>query len=99
MSCRSTPSLRRVVGEQMRISVYAVVLCAGACIAASGLSAQDTSGAPGVASAVRAANSRFAGVWTLVAEETRDTTNQVVPRGPNAGSGGRIGYIAYDPAG
>ena len=46
----------------------------------------------------RAANTRFAGVWKLVAEETRDANGQVVP-GPNAASGGRFGFITYDPAG
>ncbi len=47
---------------------------------------------------VRAANLRFAGVWKLVGEETRDPSGQTVP-GPNAASGGRFGFIAYDPAG
>src|SRR6187455_3482649 len=47
---------------------------------------------------VRAANARFAGVWKLVAEETRDPKGQIVA-GPNAASGGRFGYITYDPAG
>ena len=46
----------------------------------------------------RAANLRFAGVWKLVAEETRDPQGQVVA-GPNAASGGRFGFITYDPAG
>jgi hypothetical protein len=46
----------------------------------------------------RAANARFAGVWKLVGEETRDAAGQIVP-GPNAASGGRFGYITYDPAG
>jgi hypothetical protein len=49
-------------------------------------------------SATRAANARFAGVWKLVGEETRDANGQVIP-GPNAASGGRFGYITYDPAG
>src|SRR5688572_18721358 len=52
---------------------------------------------PGI-SAQRAVNERFAGVWKLVAEETRDPNGQIVP-GPNAASGGRFGYITYDPAG
>ena len=46
----------------------------------------------------RTANLRFAGVWKLVGEETRDPSGQIVP-GPNAASGGRFGFIAYDPAG
>src|ERR1051325_1587030 len=50
------------------------------------------------AAAIRAANARFAGVWKLVGEETRNPQGQVVP-GPNAASGGRFGFIAYDPAG
>jgi hypothetical protein len=53
---------------------------------------------PADAAAVRATNARFAGVWKLVAEETRDPKGQIVP-GPNAASGGRFGYITYDPAG
>ena len=48
--------------------------------------------------AIRAANTRFAGVWKLVAEETRDANGQIVA-GPNAASGGRFGFITYDPAG
>src|ERR1051325_10077161 len=50
------------------------------------------------AAAIRAANARFAGVWKLVGEETRDPQGNVVP-GPNAASGGRFGFITYDPAG
>jgi len=46
----------------------------------------------------RVANLRFAGVWKLVAEETRAPNGQVVA-GPNAASGGRFGFITYDPAG
>ena len=45
------------------------------------------------------ANNRFAGVWKLVGEETLDANGQSVPRGADAGSGGRFGYIVYDPAG
>jgi hypothetical protein len=48
--------------------------------------------------AIRAANNRFAGVWKLVGEETRDGKGEIVP-GPNDKSGGRVGYIVYDPAG
>jgi hypothetical protein len=51
-----------------------------------------------VPDAVRAVNSRFAGVWKLVGEETRDPQGNLVP-GPNAASGGRFGFITYDPAG
>lgn len=48
--------------------------------------------------AVRAENTRFAGIWKLVAEEMRDSKGQIVlPR--NASNGGRFGYIAYDAAG
>ena len=47
---------------------------------------------------VRALNARFAGVWKLVAEETRSPGGQIVA-GPNAASGGRFGFITYDPAG
>ena len=51
-----------------------------------------------VPAAVRAANSRFSGVWKLVGEETRDASGRPVA-GPNAASGGRFGFIVYDPAG
>ena len=54
--------------------------------------------APPDPAAIRAANSRFAGVWKLVGEETRDASGRTVP-GPNAASGGRFGFIVYDPAG
>jgi hypothetical protein len=47
----------------------------------------------------RAANLQLAGVWTLVGEETRDSKTGQVVSGPNAASGGRFGFIAYDPAG
>ena len=61
-----------------------------------GIGALVASGAP---SAQSEANSRFAGVWRLVGEDTRDAQGQAVARGPNANSGGRFGYIVYDPAG
>jgi hypothetical protein len=54
---------------------------------------------PPDAEAVRAANSRFAGVWKLVGEETRDTKGQLLAPSPYAKDGGRFGYIVYDPAG
>ena len=47
----------------------------------------------------RAANLRLAGVWKLVGEETRDAKTGQVVAGPNAASGGRFGFITYDPAG
>jgi len=47
---------------------------------------------------VRAVNERFAGVWKLVGEESRDATGELVPI-PSAALSGRIGYITYDPAG
>lgn len=49
--------------------------------------------------AIRAANNRFAGVWKLVGEETRDAKGETVAPRPYAADGGRFGYIAYDPAG
>src|SRR5687768_13453192 len=78
----------------MRTLVTALVMGI-AFVAAPDLVAQQGAAA---LDAVRAANSRLAGVWKLVAEETRDPNGQVVP-GPNAASGGRFGYITYDPAG
>jgi lipocalin-like protein len=65
---------------------------------AQSASAKATADRLDPAAAVRAANNRFAGVWKLVGEETRDAKGEIVP-GPNAKSGGRVGYIVYDPAG
>ena len=84
----------------MRAFVFSLFIGIGALIATSGISAQRADGHGGkLAAAVRAANNRFAGVWKLVGEETRDAKGQIVPPGPNANSGGRFGYIVYDPAG
>ena len=80
----------------MRAFVIASVVAIGALVAASEISAQRGGGPPPDAAAVRAANNRFAGVWKLVSEETRNTSGEVVRRGPD---GGRVGYIAYDPVG
>jgi hypothetical protein len=80
----------------MRASVFSVFIGIVALIATSGISAQR-GGQPAVPAAVRAANDRFAGIWKLVSQETRDATGQIVPLGPNAI--GRLGYIVYDPAG
>ena len=80
----------------MRAFVIASVVGIGALVATSETSAQRGGAPPSDAAAVRAANNRFAGVWKLVSEETRNTSGEVVPRDPN---GGRVGYIAYDSAG
>jgi len=80
----------------VRAFVIASVVAIGALIATSEISAQRGGGPPPDAAAVRAANNRFAGVWKLVSEETRNTSGEVVRRGPD---GGRVGYIAYDPVG
>ena len=87
----------------MRGFVFSLVIGIGAFSATSGISAQSAS-AKATAdklepAAVRAVNNRFAGVWRLVGEETRDTTGETVARGPNANSGGRFGFIVYDAAG
>lgn len=58
----------------------------------------DGHAAAPVPAVVRPVNERFAGVWKLVGEESRDARGQVVPI-PYAALGGRIGYITYDPAG
>ena len=70
----------------MRVVAFSLAMGMGALVATSELSAQ------------REANAQFAGVWKLVGEETRDAKGDVVP-GPNAASGGRFGFITYDPAG
>jgi len=80
----------------VRAFVIASVVAIGALVATSEISAQRGGGPPPDAAAVRAANNRFAGVWKLVSEETRNTSGEVVRRGPD---GGRVGYIAYDPVG
>jgi hypothetical protein len=51
-----------------------------------------------VPATVRAANARFAGVWKLVGEESRDAAGRELPIA-YAASGGRFGYITYDPLG
>ena len=51
-----------------------------------------------VPATVRATNARFAGVWKLVDEESRDAAGKELPL-PYAASGGRFGYITYDPLG
>ena len=75
-----------------------VALVATHAVSAQSASAKATVDKLDPAAVVRAANNRFAGIWKLVGEETRDAKGEVVP-GPNARSGGRIGYIVYDPAG
>ena len=83
----------------MRAVVFSLFICIGALIATSGISAQRGGGEPLDPAAVRAANNRFAGIWKLIGQETRDGRGQIVPPGPNANNTGRLGYIAYDPAG
>lgn len=80
----------------MRVFVIAIVIGTSALVATRELSAQRGGGQPLDAASIRAANNRFAGVWKLVSEETRNATGDVVRRGPD---GGRVGYIAYDAAG
>src|SRR3954469_10899454 len=83
---------------------FVVMLVAGigtvsALTATGELAAQFGDGAAPVPAAVRAANSRFAGVWKLVGEETRDANGQAVSRGANGGNPERFGFIVYDPVG
>ncbi len=80
----------------MRAFIVAVVIGTAALVSTGEISAQRAGGPPPDAAAVRTANNRFAGVWKLVSEETRDAKGEVVRRPPNAQ---RTGYIAYDPAG
>lgn len=82
----------------MRAAVISLVAGLVALSATPGVWAQRGAATPPDPAAVRAANSRFAGVWKLVSEETRNAQGQVV-QGPNAASGGRFGFITYDPAG
>ena len=81
----------------MRAFVFSLFMCIGALIATRGISAQRGEGQPADPAAVREANNRFAGIWKLIGQETRDATGQIVP--PNANNNGRLGYIVYDPAG
>ena len=87
----------------MRAFVLSPFTCIGALIATSILSAQGGGGRPvdrpADPAAVRAANQRFAGVWKLINQDTRDASGQLVQPGPNATTTGRLGYIVYDPAG
>jgi len=93
----------------MRAVVFSLFVVVGALLATHDISAQRGERQPYAfaqatadkvgPAAVRAANNRFAGVWKLVGEETRDTKGEIVSRGPNAASGGRSGYIVYDQAG
>jgi len=93
----------------MRACVVSLFIGIGALVATNALSAQRGDEQPSAfvratadkadPAAVRAANNRFAGVWKLVGEETRDGKGEVVSRGLTATSGGRFGYITYDPAG
>src|SRR5262245_9172541 len=80
----------------MRTFVFSLFICTGALVATPEISAQRGEGQTDPA-AVRAANNRFAGAWKLIAQETRDAKEQVVPPAQNAV--GRLGYIVYDPAG
>jgi len=82
----------------MRACLLSFCACISALGATGVLSAQRDGDRPPDPAAGRAANARFAGVWKLVGEETRDATGRTV-LAPNDKSGGRFGYIAYDPAG
>jgi hypothetical protein len=82
----------------MRTFGVSLLIGLGALIATTGISAQR-GGQPADPAPVRAANTRFAGIWKLIGQETRDAKGQIVPPGPNANNIGRLGYIAYDPAG
>ncbi len=72
----------------MRALVFALFIGIGgisALTAAREPPAQRGGGQATIPAAVRAANSRFAGVWKLVGEDTRDANGQTVARGPDAG--------------
>lgn len=84
----------------MRILTVCMAVCAVAFgnigdVAAQGPANAQTAPVP---ASVRAVNERFAGVWKLVGEESRDAKGNAVPI-PSAALGGRFGYITYDPAG
>jgi len=79
--------------------VFSLFICIGALILTSGISAPRGAGQRVDPAAVRASNNRFAGIWKLIGQETRDAKDQIVPPGPNANNAGRLGYIVYDPAG
>ena len=81
----------------MRDSIFSLFIGIVALVAARDVSAQRGEAPPPDPAAVRTANNRFAGIWKLVAQETRDGKGQIVPPAPNAV--GRLGYIVYDPAG
>src|SRR3954470_3056680 len=89
----------------MRTFVFMLLVAIGGVIGIGALTAtgerppQLGDGAAPVPAAVRAANTRFAGVWKLVGEETRDANGQAVSRSPNGGNAERFGFIVYDPVG
>ncbi len=93
----------QVKGGSVRTLVVALCIGVGALVAVDRPAAQQAAPGPAdpavVPAAVRAANARFAGVWRLVSEETRDASGRIVPGGPNGSDGGRFGYIVYDPVG
>ena len=82
----------------MRAFVFSLLICSGALAVTNAISAQR-GGAPPDPAAVRASNNKFAGVWKLVGEETRDGKGEIVPARDNASNPARFGYITYDPAG
>ena len=56
----------------MRAFVFAIFVGMSALVATSEISAQRGDGPQLDPAAVRAANNRFAGIWKLVSQETRD---------------------------
>ena len=93
----------------MRVLVVSLFIGVGALVATPETSAQRGGDQPtslteaaadkSDPAAVRVSNNRFAGVWKLVGEETRDAKGGILPPGASARNGGRLGYIAYDAAG
>jgi mono/diheme cytochrome c family protein len=83
-------------GTVERINVMSLESLAVTCEAPAFPDPQANTG--DVAAAIRATNARFAGVWKLIGEETRDAQGRKIPD-RNDASGGRFGFITYDAAG
>ena len=82
----------------MQAFVFSLLIGIVSLVTTHDVSAQRGEDQPPDPKAVRAANDRFAGIWKLVGEETRDAKDQIVSAGPNVRAG-RSGYIVYDAAG
>jgi hypothetical protein len=95
-----TPHQKESAMRKLLVPLFVTALLFGVtaeCVAQPAVGLRNNEPAP-VPPTVRAINARFAGVWKLVDEDSRDAAGKEVPL-PYAASGGRFGYITYDPLG